>query len=620
MRVKHVFKASVAAAATALVLVAGAAHAAPAPAPGTIFVSHAATPSGTNKDCGSASFSSVQAAIDAVKDGGRVYLCGTAPFVESVAIQDKSVKLTGDPGAALQAPANAGAPTDFFSSQGLATPNAVVTVLGSSNAKIDGLTVEGPFANADCTGDDFGVLQVGGQLTLVNDRVLNVEAADQGSLGGCQYGVGIQVGRQHWPTTGGGSSAVDFVGNAKVQDTTVSGYQKNGITADGVSTTIAVVSSTVDGGGQTPVIARNGIQISRGATGQVHGDTVENNEYTGPGSFASATGVLVFGGCGDPLSADAVINDNAISNNDAGVVLANYNADCTASATSATDNRVRSNTISKSDGQTNQSPTTDQANNSYPGYQVGIGVTGDGDRIVGNTITGTIVGGTDTAYGPQHQAGRPFLDCLDLITYPPVGAKVSQNTCDGSPNYPVMPKAPAFFSGDNGDAGSSGSAGESGGAAVLTSSGVGFGVVSAAFPAGTTFSQLASLQTNYDLTQGACGGGSPRYQIDLQPQGDTNAADGVSLYLYFGTPPFGGCSSGANTEGEVIGGTTPQWFVFGGGFDSNTPMTYSQVRSTFGGYQLLDAQIAADGGWSQGGTQQVRVTNWEINGEVFFPN
>lgn len=153
---------------------------------------------------------------------------------------------------------------------------------------------------------------------------------------------------------------------------------------------------------------------------------------------------------------------------------------------------------------------------------------------------------------------------------------------------------------------------------MLTSNGFGFGVVSSAFPAGTTFSQLDSLEADYDLTQGACGGGSPRYQIDLQPQGDPNPADGVSLYVYFGTPPFGGCSAGPNTEGEVIGGSAPQWFAFGGGANSNIAMTYSQALATYGNYQLLDAQIAVDGGWSQGGTQSANITNWEINGTVFF--
>ncbi len=618
MRFRHVITTCVAVCAAALVLSAGAALAALPQK--EVWVSPTAIASAKDKNCATASFTSVQAAIDAVQDNGTVYLCGTAPFQESVAIQDKAVTLKGDSGATLQAPANAAVPTDFFSSQGLQTPNAVVTVIGSSsNVKIQGLTVEGPFANADCSGDDYGVLEVGGQLTLTNDHVLNVGASDQANLGGCQYGVGIQVGRQHWPTTGGGSNVVDFTGNAKVTSTTVSGYQKNGITADGVSTKISVVNSTVDGGGHTSVIARNGIQLSRGASGTVNGSTIKNNEYTGSGSFASATGVLVFGGCGDPLSTNDVVSSNTISNNDAGVVLGNYSADpnCVASATTVTNDTVKNNTISKNDGLTNQSPFTDWQNTAYTGYQVGIGDTGNGDHISGNKITGTVTGGNDTAFGPQHQAGGNFLDCIDLITYPPIGAKLSGNTCDGSPNYPVMPGSTKFLSGDNGDAGSSGNAALSGGAALLTSNNLGFGVVSAGFRAGTTFSQLASLETDYNLTQGTCAGGSPRYQIDLS---DGNPADAVSLYLYFGTSPYGGCNSGPNHEGEVIGGTAAQWFVFGGGNNSNTPMTYSQVKAAFGSYNLLDVQIAVDGGWAQtsGDTQQVSVTNWELNGKYFF--
>ena len=127
-------------------------------------------------------------------------------------------------------------------------------------------------------------------------------------------------------------------------------------------------------------------------------------------------------------------------------MLANYSDDpnCVASATTATNDTVKNNTIAKSDGETNQSPFTDQAEQRLHGYQVGIGDTGDGDHITGNTITGTVSGGNDTAYGPQHQAGGHFLDCIDLLTYPPVGAKLTDNTCDGSKNYPVMPGGTKF--------------------------------------------------------------------------------------------------------------------------------------------------------------------------------
>jgi hypothetical protein len=60
--------------------------------------------------------------------------------------------------------------------------------------------------------------------------------------------------------------------------------------------------------------------------------------------------------------------------------------------------------------------------------------------------------------------------------------------------------------------------------------------------------------------------------------------------------------------------------VFGGGFNSNVPMTYSQVKTAFGSYDLNDVQIAVDGGWAQtgGDIQQVSITNWELNGKYFF--
>ena len=69
----------------------------------------------------------------------------------------------------------------------------------------------------------------------------------------------------------------------------------------------------------------------------------------------------------------------------------------------------------------------------------------------------------------------------------------------------------------------------------------------------------------------------------------------------------------------MIGGTAAQWFVNGGGYNSNTPMTYSQIEAAFGSYNLDDVQIAVDGGWAQtDGTQQVSITNWELNGKYFF--
>ena len=399
----------------------------------TVYVSHTASANNNDSSCANAAFLTVQSAVDAVNPGGTVYLCDATPFEESVVV-NQSVNITGVPGATIQ---SSGAPTTtFFSSQGLQTPNSVVTVLGNANVDISGITIEGPFTNTGgCEVQDYGILQLGtGYVQIANDVVQNIGASDQVNLGGCQYGVAIEIGSEYWPTSAGAypGSVVNFPGNALVQDTTVSGYQKNGITADGPGTQIQVNGLVANGGGQTSVIGRNGVQISDGATGIVQNSEIYANEYTGTGFNGSAAGVLVFGGCGSPLSVNVKIIHNRITNNDIGVYDGNFSADCSTGATSPTNNQVINNYISKSDGETNSAPTSDVNGNAYSAYQVGIADTGYNDLIQSNTIVGTLTtNGSDSAYGPATTADAPFLDAMDFITYPPTNVSARNNTFDG---------------------------------------------------------------------------------------------------------------------------------------------------------------------------------------------
>ena len=137
----------------------------------------------------------------------------------------------------------------------------------------------------------------------------------------------------------------NFVGHATITDSYVAGYQKNGITIDGVGTTATVHDNEVQGGSRTGAIsaqiAQNGIQLSRGATARIYDNLVYNNSYTWS-SFASAGGILVFGGCGDPLVTNVTIHDNHLFNNDVGLYINNYSADpnCTAPAATPTNIRI----------------------------------------------------------------------------------------------------------------------------------------------------------------------------------------------------------------------------------------------------------------------------------------
>ncbi len=154
-------------------------------------------------------------------------------------------------------------------------------------AQIGG-SVSGPL---DATGCDIGVyFSSAGSVTagvdifgaryygVVNDGTsVNVEGASIHGIGnvpfdGTQHGVAVYF-------TNGGSGVID--GN------TVWAYQKGGIvvngvsTLDGTATTAVVTNNTVTGLGPVDFIAANGIQVSRGAVGEVRGNSISDNFYTG---------------------------------------------------------------------------------------------------------------------------------------------------------------------------------------------------------------------------------------------------------------------------------------------------------------------------------------------------
>ena len=219
-------------------------------------------------------------------------------------------------------------------------------------ATVTGLTINGPITTNSCASDAFGVLAIdGATANLTNDHVTNIQAAPQAGqagLGGCQYGVAVQVGRKYWPVADRSSTTIhDYVGTATITGTTITGYQKNGITVDGPGSSATIHNSQIDGGGPTTLIGRNGIQISRGATGTITANTIKNNQYTGTGN-ASDCGVLTYGGAGDELDNNVVVNNNTLTNNDIGICFNNYNPAGNAPSDTANNDQATNNTISNS--------------------------------------------------------------------------------------------------------------------------------------------------------------------------------------------------------------------------------------------------------------------------------
>jgi hypothetical protein len=132
-------------------------------------------------------------------------------------------------------------------------------------------------------------------------------------------------------------------------------------------------------------------------------------------------------------------------------------------------------------------------------------------------------------------------------------------------------------------------------------------------PAGTTFAEITTLSTDYEFTSGSCGGGSPRFEINL-----TDGTNSGNVFVYIGPPPnYTGCSlnvwlntlnlaSAANLvdTGQLPAGTF---------YDS-----YSAAQAKYGTYAVTGIQLVADGGWAvAGNVQTVLVDNVAINDTTY---
>ena len=348
---------------------------------------------GSDTSCSSPGYTTVQTAVDAASAGDRIYLCGTTPFAEQVIIT-KSVTLTGEPGATIAAPnpwvPSADSLPPQFASDNLFAPQAIVMAWGHGvHVTIRGLTIMGTLpGNGGCAEQEFGIVVIdGASASITRDAVTDIRDANPG-LYGCQFGVGILVGREYWPTSDFSSTPVeDFVGTAMISRTAVSGYQKAGIVVDGPGSSATVSDNKVTGAGPSgalgTTIAQNGVQMSRGASGRISGNTVSANQYSGPNNAADG-GVLLFGGCGDPLVRNVTVTANTLTDNDVGVYLSNSNPACAAAPRTRTNDIVTKNQIASS-GVTNVSGFSASP---LCGYQAGVSDLGNHDAITYNDIDG----------------------------------------------------------------------------------------------------------------------------------------------------------------------------------------------------------------------------------------
>jgi hypothetical protein len=244
-------------------------------------------------------YTTIQAAVNAAEAataaGPRVISVCPGNYPEQVSISTANPHITAF---TLQGVANSGAAVILPPSGGVVantTDDCPVTLAYCASGApiaaqllvnnpgypvtISDLTVDGT-GNQDSGSPDLdGILFQNASGTINHVAVRNQLFGDV--LTGYQSGQGIYVES----STG--------VSTVTVENSSVHGFTKNGITGRYAGTNLTATGNFVQGAGQTPAIAQNGIEIAFGATGSVMNNTVIDVVYGNPAS-ADSTGILLF--------------------------------------------------------------------------------------------------------------------------------------------------------------------------------------------------------------------------------------------------------------------------------------------------------------------------------------
>jgi hypothetical protein len=139
-----------------------------------------------------------------------------------------------------------------------------------------------------------------------------------------------------------------------------------------------------------------------------------------------------------------------------------------------------------------------------------------------------------------------------------------------------------------------------------------FGGVNFVIPAAMTLNQLTNLSTDYMFTAQSCGGGSPRFQINI---------DGKNIFVYLGPfPNYTNCAQNIWTSsGNLV---TAASVVDTSQLPSGTFYdTWTSALAKYGTHAVTGIQLVTDSSWffnqPVGATQTVVVDNAMINATTF---
>ncbi len=190
-----------------------------------------------------------------------------------------------------------------------------------------------------------------------------------------------------------------------IKNSTVRGYQKNGITANETGTTVTINGNSVVGAGPINA-AQNGIQVAFGATGTVENNTLADDDFNGDPSLGIGSGILIYG------SDDMTITGNSVTDTQTGIVTV------TDGALTANHNKVNNNVVTNThigDGIDLCSDTnTVTGNTVFSSDEAGIhldsscGSTGSGNSVSSNTVNeacaAILMGGSGNTVGTNTYA------------------------------------------------------------------------------------------------------------------------------------------------------------------------------------------------------------------------
>ena len=247
-------------------------------------------------DCPNAEYLTVQSAVNAATPGDMIKVCrGT--YIEQVTIPAGKDEITLFSVPALQAVIKA-PPV-------MADPKAIVRVSGAQEVTIRHFTITGP-GGAGCDSIRWGVrVDTNGSALITDNHITEIHDTP---FSGCQNGIGVLVGR------GRPDLADNSPGSGQVVHNLIDRYQKGGVVVDNTGTSAAEVAYNEVTGMPTPIIAQNGIQVSRAGRGEAHHNKVSLNQYLPAGT--DATGILLFSN-----TAPVRAHHNELFLNDAGAAV-----------------------------------------------------------------------------------------------------------------------------------------------------------------------------------------------------------------------------------------------------------------------------------------------------------